>query len=256
MARKPKPSKEQIRILKEELGWVDKISSAEQSRADKLRQLSTLTGERVDKLKNEFLGLNKAKNVSEQIKTINQDMIQLSIKQKVIADEKLQTQKFAHDKALGIVNAEEEILDILREQKLEQDPAYKQKTKELEMLKKKVDREKEIDEWTGKWVEKWEDFKEITSDPKIATGMFMMAMTDEAMKFGSTMEGLKDDMALSNTQAASLADEMFLANIQGALFGISAKMNAEAMAGLAEGAASLKDLSGGAVVEVSKLSKK
>ena len=43
-----------------------------------------------------------------------------------------------------------------REQEKIKDPAFKQKEKELQMLKKKVDREKEIEDFTNKWVDKWE----------------------------------------------------------------------------------------------------
>tara|TARA_R110002051_G_scaffold300131_1_gene367447 strand:+ start:9896 stop:12292 length:2397 start_codon:yes stop_codon:yes gene_type:complete len=244
-----------ISLLKEELGWVDKLSSAEQSRADKLKELARLTGQRTEILTDALMKLNKQKEVSEAIKGLNEEMIQLSIKQKVIKDKQLQNSKFAQERAKGIVDAEEQLLDVIRQQKLEQDPAYKTAQKKLDLAKKQIEREKEITEWTEKWTDKWDDFKAITSDPKVAGGLFLAAMTNEAGKFAKTLEGAAENIGMSKTQGYELAGTMGAANLQGALFGISAQQNADAMAGLVEGAGDLNDLSGNAVVQVANIAR-
>ena len=97
--------------------------------------------------------------------------------------------------------------------------------------------------------------EDVIQDPKVATGLFAVAMTKELGKFTENMFKAGENIGLSRTQAVGLADEMASANIQGILFGITSEQNAASMAGLVEGAGNLKNLSGDTIVEVSKIAK-
>ena len=216
--------------------------------ADNERDLALLGNETLKRMTRE-------EQLSSSILSSEQALYDASNKQKLIHNENYQTGLLNAKIKNGIVDTEEEILNIIREKKKLEDPAYKQKTKELELLKKKVDREKEIEEWTTKWTDKWDDFNEIIQDPKVAGGLFMIAMANEAGKFADTLETAADNMGMSKTQGYELGNEMLSANLMGAAFGISAKQNADAMAGLAEGAGDLNDLSGKAVVQVANLAR-
>ena len=123
----------------------------------------------------------------------------------------------------------------------------------LDKYNKRIEREKKIDEWTGKWKDKWDEFWEIAQDPKIAQGLFLIALTAEAKKFAGSLTDMADNMGMTVQQSMELGPSMLSAGISGALFGVSMKESAAAMAGLAEGAGSLKGLSGDAAVETAKL---
>ena len=122
-------------------------------------------------------------------------------------------------------------------------------------MKKQAERQKQLDEFFGSFKDKFDDFADVIQDPKVATGLFAIALTNELGKFADTMFTAGENIGLSRTQSIELADEMAGANIQGILFGISAEKNAASMAGLVEGAGNLKKLSADTIVEVSKLAK-
>ena len=153
------------------------------------------------------------------------------------------------------VGIEEEITTFLREQTLERERQNDPNAKILDSLKKQAERRKEIDEFFGSFKDKFDDFKDVIQDPKVATGLFAIALTNELGKFTETMFTAGENIGLSRTQAVGLADEMASANVQGILFGITSEQNAASMAGLVEGAGNLKNLSGDTIVEVSKIAK-
>jgi len=233
---------------KQHLKDQDLILSLETKIRDNKKELLTVINQQV-----------QAKQLAVQLSDADlastKAIVDANTKRELINNKLYQKDLLSSEVATGIVDMEQKILDLARNEALIRDPAFKQKQKELDMLKKKVDREKEIEEWTTKWTDKWDDFNEIIQDPKVAGGLFMIAMTDEAGKFAKTLEGAADNMGMSKTQGYELAGTMGAANLQGALFGISAKQNADAMAGLAEGAGDLNDLSGKAVVQVANLAR-
>ena len=153
------------------------------------------------------------------------------------------------------VGIEEEIATFIREQALERERQNDPNAKILDSMKKQAERQKEIDEFFGSFKDKFDDFKDVIQDPKVATGLFAVAMTKELGKFTENMFKAGENIGLSRTQAVGLADEMASANIQGILFGITSEQNAASMAGLVEGAGNLKNLSGDTIVEVSKIAK-
>ena len=147
----------------------------------------------------------------------------------------------------------EQLQDLQREEAINNSERVKNSKDLLEKYQKRIEREKEIDDWTGKWKEKWEDFWEIAQDPKIAGGLFLISLTAETAKFAGSLKEMGESMGLSASQAMSLGPSMLSANIQGAIFGIGMKQTSEAMAGLAEGAGNLKGLTGEAAAEAAKL---
>ena len=153
------------------------------------------------------------------------------------------------------IGLEEEIAAFVREQAVERERQNDPNAKILDSMKKQAERQKELDEFFGSFKDKFDDFADVIQDPKVATGLFAVAMTNELGKFTETMFTAGENIGLSRTQAVGLADEMASANVQGILFGITSEQNAASMAGLVEGAGNLKNLSGDTIVEVSKIAK-
>lgn len=151
--------------------------------------------------------------------------------------------------------SEEAISNFVLQQRLEKEALQDPNTKILESLKKQKARHEEIDKTFSGFRDRFEDFKDIISDPKVARGLFLVEMGRQASKFTDTMSSAGDAIGMSRTQTAGMADEMLGANIQGALFGLSAKQNADSMAGLVEGMGSLKDISASAVVQVGNIAR-
>ena len=122
-------------------------------------------------------------------------------------------------------------------------------------MKKQAERQKEVDEFFGKYKEKWDDFVDTIQDPKVAGGLFLISLTNEIDNFASTLDTMGESMQLSKTQAISMSDELLGANLQGSIFGITAAQNAAAMQGLVEGTGNLRDVTSDTVVEISKIAK-
>ena len=151
--------------------------------------------------------------------------------------------------------AEEDIAAFVRDQAAERQAALDPNTKILESLKKQANRHKEIDEFFGGFKDKFDDFADVVQDPKVASGLFAIALASEAGKFAETMFAAGENIGLSRTQSVGLADEMAGATLQGIAFGVSAKQNAASMSGLIEGAGNLKGISASTIVEVSNIAR-
>jgi len=123
----------------------------------------------------------------------------------------------------------------------------------IDKYNKRIAREKEIDEWTGKWKDKWDEFWEIAQDPKIAGGLFLIALTAKGKEFSETISSMSDNMGMTLQQGMELGPELLTAGLHGITLGVGFKKSAAAMAGLAEGAGSLKGLTGEAAAEAAKL---
>jgi hypothetical protein len=150
---------------------------------------------------------------------------------------------------------EEDIAKFVRDQAVEREKELDPSHKLLEQMQKRKDRQKEITKDFDEYKEKFEDFIDIIQDPSVATGLFIVEMGRQASKFADTMATAGDSMKMSRTQTASMAGEMAGANILGAAFGVSAKQNADSMAGLAEGMGDLNDISASAIVQVSNIAR-
>ena len=147
----------------------------------------------------------------------------------------------------------EQLQEAQRQNAIDSSEQVKNAKDLLEKYQKRVQREKEIDEWTSKWTDKWDDFWEIAQDPRIANGLFLIALTNEAGKFVGTLSEMSDNMGMTLQQSMELGPSMLSAGLSGAVFGVGLKKSSEAMAGLAEGAGNLKGLTGDAAVEAAKL---
>ena len=116
--------------------------------------------------------------------------------------------------------------------------------------------QKKLDDAMAGYLEKWNDFKALTSDPKIATGLFLVAAAAKATEMGSALKAAQHDMGLSYTQGLKMAGTLGTASIKGALLGIGLKESAAAAGALATEMGDLNDVSSTAIVTVAKLSKK
>jgi len=159
--------------------------------------------------------------------------------------------KLAEQRASG----EEAIADFVRDQALEKERQLDPNTKILESMQKQAERQKQLDEFFGSFKDKFDDFADVIQDPKVATGLFAIALTNELGKFADTMFTAGENIGLSRTQSMGLADEMAGATLQGIAFGVSAQQNAASMAGLVEGAGNLKNLSASTILEVSNIAR-
>ena len=151
--------------------------------------------------------------------------------------------------------AEEDIAAFVRDQAAEKERQLDPNAKILESMKKQADRQKELDDFFGSFKEKFDDFADVVQDPKVASGLFAIALANEAGKFANTMFEAGENIGLSRTQSVGLADEMAGATLQGIAFGVSAKQNAASMAGLIEGAGNLKGISASTILEVSNIAR-
>lgn len=151
--------------------------------------------------------------------------------------------------------AEEDIAAFVRDQAAEKERQLDPNAKILESMKKQADRQKELDDFFGSFKEKFDDFADVVQDPKVASGLFAIALANEAGKFATTMFEAGENIGLSRTQSVGLADEMAGATLQGIAFGVSAKQNAASMAGLIEGAGNLKGISASTILEVSNIAR-
>jgi hypothetical protein len=151
--------------------------------------------------------------------------------------------------------AEEDIAAFVRDQAAEKERQLDPNAKILESMKKQAERQKELDDFFGSFKEKFDDFADVVQDPKVASGLFAIALSNEAGKFATTMFEAGENIGLSRTQSVGLADEMAGATLQGIAFGVSAKQNAQSMAGLVEGAGNLKGISASTILEVSNIAR-
>ena len=125
----------------------------------------------------------------------------------------------------------------------------------LDIAERQQSKQQELDQGMEKYLGAWKDFKAIAQDPKIATGLFMLAAVDEAQKFAETIAAASADIGMSRTQGYELADSMAMANVKGLLYGVSAKQNADAMAGLVDSAGTLKGITSDNILGVSNIAR-
>ena len=216
--------------------------------ADNARKLAVLKDEDIKRDKT-LLTIDNARVAAEQARYDE------SVRRALLKNDDYQADLEAAAIAEQRIGLEEQIAAFVREQAVERERQNDPNAKILDSMKKQADRQKELDEFFGSFKDKFDDFADVIQDPKVATGLFAVAMTKELGKFTETMFEAGENIGASRTQSIALAGTMGRANIEGILFGITAKQNAESMAGLVEGAGSLKNLSGDAVVETSKLAK-
>jgi hypothetical protein len=163
-----------------------------------------------------------------------QALYNASNKQKMIHDQNYQTGLLMAETKDGIVDAEEAILKIIRDKKKLEDPLYKAKQDELDILKKKEAYEDKAKENSEKIKGFFQDIAAAAADPSIAMGVFSAVMLKNATEFASTMGDVGGDMGLSRDQSMQMAGDLGVASIKAFAFGISAKEIGEAFAGVSD----------------------
>ena len=152
-------------------------------------------------------------------------------------------------------STKEALVDFAHQQVLEAKKLLDPNKKALDIAERMKGKQDEINAAFDKYTEHWKDFKAIAQDPKIATGLFLMAAVNEAGKFADTIDAASTNIGMSRTQGFELADSMAAANLQGMLFGVSSAQNASSMAGLVEGAGDLKGITADMILDTSNMAR-
>ena len=238
-----------------EIQALQKLADIEESRASFIdgmasnqQKLAQLKNKEIQK-NQQLLTINNAKVAAEEAALEANKRINLALNQTYQQD--LLIAKLSDQRA----QVEEDIAGFILQQRLDKEAQLDPDKKLLESMKKQAERQKEVDEFFGKYKEKWDDFVDTIQDPKVAGGLFLISLTNEIDNFASTLDTMGESMQLSKTQAISMSDELLGANLQGSIFGITAAQNAAAMQGLVEGTGNLRDVTSDTVVEISKIAK-
>jgi hypothetical protein len=238
-----------------EIQALQKLADIEESRASFIdgmasnqQKLAQLKNKEIQK-NQQLLTINNAKVAAEEAALEANKRINLALNQTYQQD--LLIAKLSDQRA----QVEEDIAGFILQQRLDKEAQLDPDKKLLESMKKQAERQKEVDEFFGKYKEKWDDFVDTIQDPKVAGGLFLISLTNEIENFASTLDTMGESMQLSKTQAISMSDELLGANLQGSIFGITAAQNAAAMQGLVEGTGNLRDVTSDTVVEISKIAK-
>ena len=238
-----------------EIQALQKLADIEESRASFIdgmasnqQKLAQLKNKEIQK-NQQLLTIDNAKVAAEEAALEANKRINLALNQTYQQD--LLIAKLSDQRA----QVEEDIAGFILQQRLDKEAQLDPDKKLLESMKKQAERQKEVDEFFGKYKEKWDDFVDTIQDPKVAGGLFLISLTNEIDNFASTLDTMGESMQLSKTQAISMSDELLGANLQGSIFGITAAQNAAAMQGLVEGTGNLRDVTSDTVVEISKIAK-
>lgn len=149
----------------------------------------------------------------------------------------------------------DELNESIKQNAIDNSAIVKDQQRINDLYNKRVEAEKQVSEYFGKFKNTLEDAFAVVNDLSVSTGLFAAALIDAGSDFVGAMADAGDNLGVSRGQAAGLADEMLSANLKGIAFGINTKDNAEAMAGLAEAAGNLNTITGETVFQAAKLSK-
>jgi len=182
-------------------------------------------------------------------------LISTAEKLRSITDKKYQTAKLEGSLATKLLSQKEAILQIAEDEAIASNASVKANAKLIKTLEKHKERQDKLNAVTDKFKNMWEDVTEVIQDPKMAGGLFAIAMGNELGKINGKLMETKDNLSLSHEQAYSLGPALASANIQGALLGVSSKMTQGAMEGMSESMHRVGQLTGNQVAQVAKLSK-
>ena len=156
-------------------------------------------------------------------------------KEKALIDQIIAAEEERRISSMGFVKAQSDILAATARQHQRQDDLTKA--------------------FTG-YKDKWRDFKEIITDPKIATGMFLAMGAKAAKDISGTILDANKAMGLGYTQGLAMSGTLASSVKSGVLLGIGFKKAAKAASSLADEMGDISEVSKEAILSVAKLDKK
>jgi hypothetical protein len=150
---------------------------------------------------------------------------------------------------------QKEMVDLVKEEAFENNSVLKANTQALDALKRKQENQKKINALTEKYTQKWREFKEIASDPKIAKGLFLIAAGAKAKEIGESFHEMQHSAGLAYTQTLGMAGTLTKSVASGWMLGVGFKASAKAAGALANELGDVGKISSEAVVQVASMAK-
>jgi len=152
-----------------------------------------------------------------------------------------------------ILSIEQELNEVIEERLIMQDKTVKSKKEALDILKRQQARQDKLNELAQKWKDRWQEFKEIANDPKIATGGFLVASADKAKDIGNSFLDMQKSAGMAYTQTANMAGTLASSVSSGWMVGVGFKDAAEAAGALTEELGDMDEISSNAVKNVASM---
>ena len=149
-----------------------------------------------------------------------------------------------------------ELKTLIEDQAIATDDRVVASKKILEAKKREIARQAELNASFDGYKDKWRDFKEIVTDHKIATGMFLAMGAKAAKDISGTIMDANKAMGLGYTQGLAMSGTLASSVKSGVLLGIGFKKAAEAASALADEMGDLSEVSKEAILSVAMLDKK
>jgi len=150
---------------------------------------------------------------------------------------------------------EKEMKALLESEALAQDDSVKMAEKALKLKKAEIENQAKINDKISEFKNKFKQFYDLATDPKIAKGLFLVAAADKAMEVKDTLMDAQHSMGLSYTQGLAMAGTLAKSAGSGMLLGIGFKKSAAAAGALATEMGDLDGVTSTAILSVAKLSK-
>ena len=150
---------------------------------------------------------------------------------------------------------QKEMVDLVKEEAFENNSVLKANQQALDALKRKQENQKKINDLTEKYTQKWREFKEIATDPKIAKGLFLIAAGAKAEEIGESFHEMQHSAGLAYTQTIGMVGTLSKSVASGWMLGIGFKASAKSAGALADEMGDVGKVSSEAVVQVASMAK-
>jgi len=232
----------EVKNIKSEIATInDRIATSED-------KINAYLDSRVKKAEVESALLSKSE-------TLYKNIIGRLERRAILDDQSLQKRIAADKLADKRLSTEEAITTFIQDQKVAMDPQVQANQDILKAMEKRAEQQKKNEEFFGAFKDKWDDFVAIAQDPKIATGAFIAAWTNEGMKFGDTLRGAGAEIGMSTDQSIEMAGSLAGASISAGILGIGAEKMAAAYTGLAAEMGGTANINADMAKDVAKMAK-
>lgn len=143
--------------------------------------------------------------------------------------------------------------EYIEERLVMQDQIVKAKKEALGLMQRQQSRQEELNKLAQKWKDRWQEFKEIANDPKIATGAFLVASADKAKDIGNSFLDMQKSAGLAYTQTANMSGVLASSVSSGWMLGVGFKGSAEAAGALSDELGDIGEITSGAVKNIASM---
>ena len=147
------------------------------------------------------------------------------------------------------------MVDKVKEQAIANNDQVKAAQQVADAYQRQQDRQKQLNDLTQKYVDKWRDFKEIAQDPRIARGLFLAASAKKASEIASAFKDMQHDAGLAYTQTFQMAGTLASSVKSGFMLGVGFKASAKAAGALANELGDISKVNSEVVVQVASMAK-